>query len=307
MRNFPFFSCNEINIKGNNNLTLEEEMYNYISTSNKSCKIRRIRKMVYNGVDLNSNNFLTLALEQNISKKIINYLIDCGCDINSFDHRGDNILTLAIRMKRYDIIDILLKNKNININAVNYNNYSPLMIASMAGSEKMIIKLLHNGADINHQHCNGNTALHVAVKTNHYNIVKKLLEYNANVNIINIHNETPICFASNYNIIKLLLLYRANPNHTDKKSNTLLHRLVKYGSLNCIKLLIDYQANPLIENYNKLNVIEYARIQNKHHIVDILTKYSLHVKKQYNFMIIDILSKNNQDIYLHENIMNFLF
>jgi ankyrin repeat protein len=312
MRNFniiPYFYCNEYSPKGysHNHITLEEEMVNYLTRGYTPCKVRRIRKMVFNGVDLKSENFLTTAIDYGHEKKIIKYLIDVGCDVNAHDYRGDNALTLAIRACRLDIVDLLLNDREMNINGTNHNGYSPLMVAAMNGSEKMIDKLIRYGANINQKFCNGNTALHMAVKSNHYLIVKKLLENNACVKIINDFNETPICFASNYNVIKILLLYKANPNHTDKKQNTLLHRLVKYGSVSCIKLLIDYQANPLIENYQKLNVVEYARTQEKQHIVDILVKYSLFVKAQYHSMITSILEKNRQEKLLCKDIMKFLF
>ena len=315
MRNFknfpPCFPCHEYSPKGyyhdNNHVSLEEELLNYLTKGYTPCRVRRIRKMVFNGVDIHSENFLTTAINHHHDKKIIKYLIDVGCDVNAYDYRGDNALTLAIRECRHDVVDLLLNEREMDINGTNQNEYSPLMVAAMNGSESMVLKLLRKGASINHQYCNGNTALHMAVKSNHYSAVKQLLLHKANVNIINIFNETPICFAANYNIIKILLDFKANPNHADKKSNTLLHRLVRYGSVRSIKLLIDFQANPLIENYQKLNVVEYARTQNKQHIVDLLVKYSAYVKKQYTEMVTDILVKNRQEVMLRNDILSFLF
>jgi ankyrin repeat protein len=171
--------------------------------------------------------------------------------------------------------------------------------------EDIVDLLLHNSL-INKQYYDGNTALHIAVKTNHYDIVKKLINYNANVNIKNNFNETPICFASNYDIIKILLINKANPNYQDKLNNTLLHRIVKFGSIKCIKLLIHYQANPLIENYNKLNVIEYAKKQNNQKLVDLLVIYFIFIKKQYKSIIHTILFDNHQEKHLDNLILSFL-
>lgn len=299
MRNFMKFSEDK-------HYDIEEDMVNYLSDNN-NCTVKRIRKFVFNGVDITSKNFLTLAINLNHSKKIIQYLIDCGCDINDFNYNGDNALSLAIRMDRIDIVNILLKDRNIKINGVTNERYSPLMIAAMHGMETIADILLNGDAIIDKKYYNGNTALHLAVKTNHYNIVKKLINRGANINSLNNYNETPICFASNYNIIKILLNNKANPNHQDKKKNTLLHRLVQYGSISCIKLLIDFQANPLIENYHGFNVVQYARMQNKQHIVDILTKYSKFVKTQYRSMVRNILLDRQQEKNLDNLVLSFLF
>lgn len=290
-----------------NGLTPEEQMIN--SMNNGYVKIRRIKRLAFQS-DMNSI-ILTTAIQTNQSKKIIEFLIDCGCDTRSYDHYGDNAFTLAIRENRLDIFMLLLKQNNYRdtsiIDAPAYNGVSPLMIACSLGNETMVRELIGNNAKFNKQYDNGNTALHYAVKANRFTIVKLLLEHGANVNTINNFNETPLCYGNNYDIIKVLLRYNSNPNHTDNMGNTLLHRLVKYNSISCIKLLVDYHSNPLISNKHHMNVIEYARAQSKQAIVDILTKYSKFIKKKYTELIETILTQKKQEQYLDKIILSYLF
>ena len=58
-------------------------------------------------------------------------------------------------------------------------NYTELYYSCSIGNTKAVDMLLHNGQDVNYIECNQDTALHVACKNGHINILKMLLENNA--------------------------------------------------------------------------------------------------------------------------------
>jgi len=298
---FPEFSYKS---KGYCNLTPDEQIINYLNNSS-CCKIRRIKRLVYMNAELGCE-VLIAAINNDHNKKIIKYLIDCGCDTSSTDYNNDNALTVCIRRNRIDILDLILESR-IDLNMVDKTGTTPLMIASILGNETILELLKNNGARLCVKDRDGNSVLHHAVKTNHYSIVKKLVNWGADINIRNKCGETPLCFAINHDIIRLLLKNGANPNHYDRNKNTLLHKMVKYSSIRCIKLLIDYHANPLICNKAYMNVIDYARIQNKTDIVNLLTTYSIFVKQQYRCLVEDILAENKQEFNLNKLIISYLF
>ncbi len=64
------------------------------------------------------------------------------------------------------------------------NNTTPLMVAAHAGDIDLCGFLISEGADIDKQNDNGDTALMLAAKENHEGIVKLLLEKGADANIV---------------------------------------------------------------------------------------------------------------------------
>lgn len=85
-----------------------------------------------------------------------------------------------------------LKKKNADVNAVNLNGYTPLIIATLKFGQKYVIEeLLNKGALIDWQDISGNTALHYAVERNKKALVKLFIERGANINLVNELDEKP--------------------------------------------------------------------------------------------------------------------
>lgn len=65
----------------------------------------------------------------------------------------------------------------------NYQDYNELLLNSAKNNDlNGVKKALANGANINYQDINGNTALIYASANGHTNIVKYLVDNNANIN-----------------------------------------------------------------------------------------------------------------------------
>jgi ankyrin repeat protein len=106
-------------------------------------------------------------------------------------------------------------------------------------------KLLKEGIDVNITEPEGaykETALHIACRTGNHEIVKILVnEYNANVNIINSEEETPLMLSWTYDTIELLLQKGANIKAEDIYGNNTFGVACKEGvNVNIIKLLLKY-------------------------------------------------------------------
>ncbi len=82
-------------------------------------------------------------LFENIKK-----IVEAKQDINAFimqDESGDSLLTYAIKLYRTDIVSYLLKNGS-NVNFVNKERKTPLMLAAEQSSSEIAGMLLNNGA-----------------------------------------------------------------------------------------------------------------------------------------------------------------
>jgi len=108
-----------------------------------------------NAIDNDGNNiFLHSITDESffkLSEKIIEQVE--GFDINFQNKTGVSALHFAVKYKNMKLIELLLKNKKINVNLKDINEDTPLSIALLLFDKKVeediIIKLLDAGADIN--------------------------------------------------------------------------------------------------------------------------------------------------------------
>ena len=120
------------------------------------------------------------------------------------------------------------------------NGVTLLMEAAKVGNPEIIDILLAEGADIDTQDNNGNTALMYA---SNLTIVKRLVEWGADFNIWNDDNDDPVSKAFYQNQKEIYDFYVANgakrdilegeykamANRCSKDTTTLLNKLCKYG------------------------------------------------------------------------------
>ncbi len=292
-------------------LTLEEQFLQYLRSD--SCTKRKIRQFILNGLDVEAYPFLVYAIYANAPKKIIEFLIDLKADPYLEDHYlpGCNALSAAIRANRVDVVEILIKH-GVDPNKMMDTGQSPFHIACLQGNQVIVQYLLANNA--NALMCDKalNTPLHLAVKANHEYIASMLLNHGANANSCNGNLNTPLFFTYNIDVAQLLLDYGADVNHRNDNGDTPLHRLVKHKSNSLVKLLLNYHANPLLNNKQGRTAIDIAKYheakrENDTRMSDVLFQYSLVVKKKYNVIIQQILTKTKQEAYLQETIFDFIF
>lgn len=133
-----------------------------------------------------------------------------------------------------EIVELLL-DKGANIDAVDQNGYTPLHYAALNGHEEIVELLLNKGANVNSVGCAGSTILHHAVSAENCKteIVKKLIEKEADVDIADKYGRTPLCWAirNGYSeVARILLENKADP-------------LLGHKSFNTLKLLIELIKN----------------------------------------------------------------
>ena len=99
---------------------------------------------------------------------------------------------------------------------------------------------------------NGDTALMYAVQNNNIELVRLLLENGADVNIENEQAETALHYAAeqqvNLQILELLLNRGADPNSKDFIGNTPLHISIQNHNLPLCQLLLQNGADPAVQN-----------------------------------------------------------
>ena len=106
--------------------------------------------------------------------------------------------------------------------------------------------------------------------------LKVLLPKFTSVNVFDFEKNTPLhlaCEKGNYEIIKLLLESNADVNLTTNKGLTCLMILAKrkVQDTKLVKLLLQYHASSDTENYDGMRAIDYARqVDKKSPIIPLL-------------------------------------
>ena len=186
-KSFPY-KLNEQNEIGETALFLaikhgQNEIGKYLLfTKNADINIRNNNNESPLWIAANKNNVLMLRLLLSINVPIININYD-----------GITPLQTAIIEFNMEIVKILLKE---DIVLESFNNRTPLHLAASTDNIEAIDFLLKEGYNIDAKNDLGNTALHIAVKSNKYNNVVKLIENGASLKIINNNSYNPIELAN---------------------------------------------------------------------------------------------------------------
>lgn len=112
-------------------------------------------------------------------------------------------------MEKLDIVDYLLKNKIIDVNALNNDDKTALFIIAENGNEQICELLLnHEKIDIDLE-INQKTALYEANKFGNTDVVELLIKKGAKTNCVTKNGKTPLHVAcrNGYSKIVTLLLY----------------------------------------------------------------------------------------------------
>ncbi|KAK6033358.1 ankyrin repeat protein, partial [Ostertagia ostertagi] len=135
---------------------------------------------------------------------IIKAIVEASPDlIAERDSSGNTALHVA--MYKTSLMGLLLlKNKDIDLNAKNNAGLTALHIFTHKGDIGLMITLLSYCCDIDAQDNDGNTALHIAVSRKNTEATRLLLCLGANPNKTNSHDDTPRHLAARLREVALL-------------------------------------------------------------------------------------------------------
>jgi beta-lactamase regulating signal transducer with metallopeptidase domain/ankyrin repeat protein len=128
-------------------------------------------------------------------------LIEKGADINTLNENGSTSLMLAISLGDLEMVKMLLE-RGADVNVENKDGNSAIIVAARSKfPEQIIPMLLAKGADANARNLNRQTALIEILKTDQdpvvlEKIVKLLLQRGADANVVSSINETALIIAA---------------------------------------------------------------------------------------------------------------
>ncbi len=180
---------------------------------------------------------------------------------------------------------------NINVNAKDYKNNTPLIHASAIGYVKIVQELLQRNADPNVKNRQGNTPLHLAALNGCKEVIKILLQAGADPNAVNNKGRNALfqsAIARCAECMKLLTNAGTKVSLKDKRNFTPMHYAVIADCYDCVELLIQKDKNAF---YLYDNVGAYPiHIAAKYGYTDIITLFA-----KYHYSV-NKATKKNKDI-----------
>ena len=166
-------------------------------------------------------------------------LIQEGTNLNVQDEQGTTALQYSVQQGHIEIVHLLLM-AGADPNIKNYLNTNTSTIN--ANFDSMIYEI---------QNLGNSSALHMAIKKNNIEIVKLLLLYGADPNILDSGYCSALHWAAtkgNLAAVKLLLEAQVNPNLQDLAKSTALHEAVRRSYYDIIKILLEFGADPNLQD-----------------------------------------------------------
>ncbi|MBU4422467.1 MAG: ankyrin repeat domain-containing protein [Gammaproteobacteria bacterium] len=155
-------------------------------------------------------------------------LLRRGFDPNTRDPKGQVGLTLALQLDSRKAFDALMGARQLDVEARNVQDESPLMLAAIKGHVEVVKALIARDADVNKP---GWTALHYAASgttPEHARIIALLLENHAYIDAASPNGTTPLMMAA------------------------------QYGTSDAVQLLLDEGADPSLKNQLGLSATDFA-------------------------------------------------
>ena len=166
-------------------------------------------------------------------------LLERGFDANTLDPQGQHGLLVAIKEPSPKVAQTLVEAPKVDVNTLNLQGESPLMLAALKGELQLATQLVKKGADVNKT---GWTPLHYAASNGHISVVKLLLENYAYIDAESPNGTTPLMMAS------------------------------MYGSPETVKLLLDEGADASLKNQQGMTALAFAQRGNRPDAIEMLSK-----------------------------------
>lgn len=152
----------------------------------------------------------------------INELLVRGFDPNTVDSKGQTGLFIALNEPSPKTVRILINWPSTDVNRLNPNGESVLMLAALKGQQELAEIMIRKGADVNKT---GWTPLHYAASGGHVTIISLLIEQSAYIDAESPNGSTPLMMAAMYGTpaaVKFLLQEGADATLKNQQGLTAL-------------------------------------------------------------------------------------
>jgi len=185
--------------------------------------------------NINGKTPLYIAVQERRTS-IIPLLIESGSEIFAFDNNG--VTPFDISTKANDgTYNLLITKDTVNQRDGSGNTMLHSAVINLAKSEQ-IGRILDQRALVDSRNREGDTALHIAVRTNQREIGEYLIVRGANIFSLNSAGESPLSLALKTDNMREWIINSTTITLKDGLGNNMLHYAAEWGLNNAITLII---------------------------------------------------------------------
>ena len=205
--------------------------------SDNNCEVYAKDKDAYTAL-------LHLSCERGYADVVRSLLKKYKFDVNARTDSGDTPLTLAAKHRHDNVVHTLLSDSQCLVNAKSQNGYTALHYSCRYGHVDIVLKLVEGKANVNIRADNGDTPLILAAINKHDNVVHALSDYNCEVYAKDKNSYTELfylsCKRGYVGIVRTLVTeHKDDINPKTDSGDTPLHVAVLYGKLQVTIALIN--------------------------------------------------------------------
>ncbi|MCA7010493.1 ankyrin repeat domain-containing protein [Wolbachia endosymbiont of Tribolium confusum] len=230
-----------------------------------------VKLLVNNGADINAkDNESWMPLHWAVqlgSLDVVKYLVERGANVNALTADGRTPLDLAAQKNRVNVIEFL-KKAQLDLD-------KELLTAVQDGDLNKVEGLANQGAGLNTKGSNDWTLLHFAASSNKFDIVKFLLDKNANIKAKDVYGNTPLHVAAQYDskleIVEFLLDKNASGiNDVNNNGSTPLHVAIQGNKSSTVKFLLNKGASIQVKDKDGKTPLDLAKQEGYTNIVQMI-------------------------------------
>ncbi|KAI6654809.1 Notch [Oopsacas minuta] len=197
----------------------------------------------------NINQYQTTLNSEMLS---VEDLLRLGADVNLPNDQGATPLHLAAMYSRSDVAGLLIVS-GAHINPQDRQGRTPLHTAVASGAKGVFQILIANrNLNIDHQSIDGSTALMLAARHLNNDLLYDMLSADANANLLDKNGYTALHWAAavdNAVAIQTLITHSADIDYPNFRGETPLFLAAKEGSTDCVKVLLQNAASSQITDF----------------------------------------------------------
>ena len=197
------------------------------------------------------------------------------------------------------VVELISAGVNVNLADTNDGNTA----LHLANNFQVVKLLVDAEADVNAKNKNGDTPLHIAAKHGDAEVCRYLIANGANVNATNVEKQYPIHFAAYYCNVDVFKLLTENGSPIDASDDNLftpLHLASSQGCVELVKLLASDKKVDVksYERKNHNNALHMAVLFGHYNVVDVLATPKMIESTNENWYtpLIMAAKMNRQDI-----------
>lgn len=234
-------------------------------------RILNIADVNINACDNSGHSLLQVAYMWN-DFELINLLLSIGIDTSLKNSEGQCFLDGSFSR---ELLDLVLSHKD----CITYRASNGSSILFEVFRKESVVKLIDFGIDINLLDENGNSALMHQITQRRFEVVDKLIENNADINLYNYSGSAlhRACIAKNIELVKKFISMDVNLSCIDGEGNTALHIAARYSDPEIIQILLDTGMDKDLKNNEGKKALDLAENSNNR------APFGERDKKQSNF------------------------